>query len=293
MKIVITDSGLGGLSVVAELESRLRESPIFKNTELIFFNSLFSHDVGYNSMSKLSEKAKVFNNALNSIMDNYNPDIILIACNTLSIVYPHTMFANVSKTKVKGIVESGIELFSKHIVSSNNNIILFGTPTTINSDVYKNALIKNGIAKTKIINQACLDLETIIQNNPNSRETRESIANFVSLATSKIRDSKKKTYAGLCCTHYGYSEQMFFNELSKQLECETEILNPNNKLLDSLFTDSDETITDSKIKVEVVSQVKFRNNEIVSLSKILRKKSPKTATALKNYNFIEKLFSKE
>ena len=53
MKIVITDSGLGGLSVLGELERRIKENPIFENAELIFFNALFSPDYGYNSMKSL------------------------------------------------------------------------------------------------------------------------------------------------------------------------------------------------------------------------------------------------
>ncbi len=37
MKIVVTDSGLGGLSVLGELEIRLQKLPIFEKVELIFF----------------------------------------------------------------------------------------------------------------------------------------------------------------------------------------------------------------------------------------------------------------
>ncbi len=293
MRIVVTDSGLGGLSVVAELERRLNENPIYTNGEIIFFNSLYSHEYGYNLMSELNEKTKVFNNALNSMVDNYNPDIILMACNTLSVVYPHTKFAKDTKTKVKGIVDSGIDLFNNNLSTASSNIILFGTSTTINSNVYKNALLKNGIDETQIINQTCLDLETEIQNNPSSMETRKLITNFVSSAINGIKNNTAKTYAGLCCTHYGYSEQIFFDELSKQLSSEVKILNPNSKMLDFLFSDSTKPIVDSKINVEVVSQVKLRKNEIASLAKIIRAKSPKTATALENYSFIRNLFSKE
>ena len=40
VRIVVTDSGLGGISVLAELEHRLREAKIYKKAELIFFNSI-------------------------------------------------------------------------------------------------------------------------------------------------------------------------------------------------------------------------------------------------------------
>ena len=172
MRIVITDSGLGGLSVVAELERQLNKNPIYKEAELIFFNSLYSSEYGYNSITDFSEKVKVFNNALNSIETKYNPDLILIACNTLSVVFPHTDFAQNSKIEVKGILDSGVALFSDSIKNNEDKIILFGTPTTIISDVYKNKLVELGVKESQIVNQACPDLETEIQNNPSGIETK-------------------------------------------------------------------------------------------------------------------------
>ena len=59
VQIVITDSGLGGLSVVAELEKRLRKYPIFKNVELMFFNSLYSSEYGYNSLKDFTDKVEI------------------------------------------------------------------------------------------------------------------------------------------------------------------------------------------------------------------------------------------
>lgn len=293
MKIVITDSGLGGLSVVAELEKRLKENTICKNVDLIFFNSLYSSAYGYNSMTDLTEQAKVFNNALNSIEEKYNPDLILIACNTLSVVFPYTEFAENSKTKIKGILDSGITLFKNSIQNCDAKIILFGTPTTISSNVHKDELIKVGVDETQIVNQACRDLETKIQNNPNSDETSKSIAEFVQQATESIGTISKKTYAGFCCTHYGYSEGIFFAELSKQLNSEIEILNPNNKMVDFLFTDSKKLNNYSNVTVKVVSQVELKKNEIKSLSDILVNDSPKTATAIGNYEYIQNLFAKD
>lgn len=290
MRIVITDSGLGGLSVAAELERRLLENPIYKKAEVIYFNSLYSSTYGYNSMKDLSEQAKVFNKALNSISENYNPDLILIACNTLSIIYPHTQFAKSTIIEVKGIVDSGVALYKDSLKSINDKIILMGTPITINSNVYTNALIKQGIEEAQIINQPCLELETPIQNNPSSDETREAIKDFVSQAAAKVDSPSDKIFVGFCCTHYGYSEKIFIDEFSKQLNNKIEILNPNNKMLDFLFVNSKETLTNCELSVEVVSKVKFLSNEINSLSSIINVASPRTAKALENYEFIENLF---
>jgi glutamate racemase len=293
MRIVITDSGLGGLSVAAELERRLLENPIYKKVELIYFNSLYSSTYGYNSMRDLSEQAKVFNKALNSICEKYNPDLVLIACNTLSIIYPHTQFAKTTKIEVKGIVDSGVALYKDSLKNINEKIILMGTPITINSNVYNNALIKHGIDETQVINQPCLELETSIQNNPSSDETRDAIKGFVSQAARKVDSPSDKIFVGFCCTHYGYSEKIFNNEFSKQLNNKIVILNPNNKMLDFLFANSNETHANCELSVKVVSQVKFPKNEINSLTSIINLASPKTARALETYEFIENLFNKE
>ena len=292
MRIVITDSGLGGLSVVGELELRLGENPIFERAELIFFNSLFSPDYGYNSMKSIAEKAGVFNNALNSMVENYNPDLILIACNTLSVVYPHTNFAKNPKTKVVGIVESGVSLFAENLQNSDDKLILLGTPTTINSNVYKNELIKLGISENQIINEPCFGLETAIQNDPNSDKTKNLIANFVSEALQKMDSIPNKVFAALCCTHYGYSENLFLEEISNKVTSKVGILNPNNTMIDFLFENSTEFFENMEISVKIVSQVKLKDNEINSLSSILELKSPKTGLALKEYSFIDNLFSK-
>ncbi len=293
MKIVITDSGLGGLSVVAELEKRLYENPIYEEAELIFFNSLYNPEYGYNSISDFREKVKIFNNALNSIEANHNPDLILIACNTLSVIFPHTEFANTSQIAVNGILDSGLALFEKNIHNYDKAIILFGTPTTINSDVYKNGLKNLGVKESQIVNQSCPDLESEIQRNPNSEKTKNAIARFVNKAVESIDYTPKKICAGFCCTHYGYSEDIFFAELSKKFKCEVEMLNPNDKMLDFLFIASKKLFSNCNILVRVVTQVELNESEIRLLSNILVDDSPKTASALGKYEYIKNLFSKE
>ncbi|MDW7682043.1 MAG: hypothetical protein SCK70_15885, partial [bacterium] len=46
VKIVVTDSGLGGMSVAADLAARLPKNAVFQNVEIIFFNSLFHNKSG-------------------------------------------------------------------------------------------------------------------------------------------------------------------------------------------------------------------------------------------------------
>ena len=58
--IVITDSGLGGLSVVADAAEKFRQHPAFKQVNLVFFNALFSDQSGYNGLQTREEKLRGF-----------------------------------------------------------------------------------------------------------------------------------------------------------------------------------------------------------------------------------------
>lgn len=292
-RIVVTDSGLGGLSVLAELEYQLSKSDTFQNVELIFFNALYSKNLGYNEMESNEEKARVFNKALYSVQNNYKPDIILIACNTLSVIYSLTEFSDKSKTKVEGIVEAGVKLFFDNLKNEDDSlIILFGTPTTIESKLHRYLLIEKGIDGHRIINQSCPMLESEIQDDPNSCKVLELINQFVNEASKKITQENKKVFAGLCCTHYGYSLDLFEKVLTEKLGQNIEILNPNSKIVTSLMEERSEKVNNTIISVEVVSQVEIYEHEKLALSKILGNNSPFTVEAIENYNLKPNLFEK-
>ncbi len=293
IRIVVTDSGLGGISVLAELEHRLSKIPVFQNVELIFFNALYSKDLGYNEMKSSEEKARVFNNSLYAIQNSYKPDVILIACNTLSVVYPMTQFSKQSKTKVEGIVKAGVELFLEYLKKENNSsIILFGTPTTIDSNLHKSLLIENGINEHRIINQSCPILESEIQDDPESVKVKELIRKYVIEARDKIVNKTGRVYAGFCCTHYGYSSDMFLNVMNNELGNNVEILNPNNKMVESLIEGRIVEYKDPAISVEVVSQVEIYEHEKRALTKILKTDAPITVAAIEDYKHRPNLFDK-
>lgn len=155
--IVVTDSGLGGLSVVADAAEKFRQHPVFKDVKLVFFNALFTSDAGYNGLQSREEKLKVFSSALQSMQDRYAPDIILVACNTLSVLVPDTAFAKASSVSVVGIVEEGVEQIAEQLSDkpSARNII-FATKTTVDEGTHKNLLLEQGFTDAQIMTLTCL-----------------------------------------------------------------------------------------------------------------------------------------
>src|SRR5512136_624733 len=91
-RIVITDSGLGGLSICTDLERRLRASQAGRKIDLIYVNAWPDAGYGYNDLPNPAARAAVLDKALAAMM-GFRPGLILIACNTLSVLYELTAFA--------------------------------------------------------------------------------------------------------------------------------------------------------------------------------------------------------
>jgi hypothetical protein len=118
LTIAVTDSGLGGLSIMAETAARLEQARIAKRVHLVFFNALFSNDSGYNSLPTREAKLRMFDRALTALTDTERPDLIVIGCNTLSVIYPDTAFARSARVPVAGIIEPGVALFRRELAAS-------------------------------------------------------------------------------------------------------------------------------------------------------------------------------
>lgn len=292
LTIIITDSGLGGLSVHAYLDKLLRDRKVKPKVDLIFYNSLVDHDYGYNSMPDKAEKVRVFNKALNG-MTKFNPDIILIACNTLSVIFGETKFAKTTTIPVIGIVDLGIRYILDELGNDEKRkVIIFGTETTIASNQYKDKLIENGIESSRIINQAGKNLESEIQLNPKSDIVKSLISKFVDDAYKKIGYVETAPIAFLACTHYGYSLEIFQEILDAKFKQSIKILNPNKKMAKTL---SEKLIVDrnhnTEISNKVISRVEIYEQEKKSLGKLLKKDSLYVADALINYELNINLFN--
>jgi glutamate racemase len=291
--IVITDSGLGGISILAGIEKKLKETRSFEEINLIFFNALPEKGTGYNSMPSIEIKADVFNEALLSMENKFSPDLILIACNTLSIVYPFTNFAKVSKTLVLGIVEFGIEIILSEMKKHRNGeIIILGTQTTINSGTHKRILVENGIKEDRIITQACQNLESEIQDSARSASVKEMISNYLTEAIKRLNANSTSIITVLCCTHYEFALPLFESALKNLIDTETVILNPNEKMVSSIaWPENLNRFEETKINVRIVSRAVIDDEEIKSIGGLINSQAPLSLDALFNYDYNPELFA--
>jgi glutamate racemase len=289
--IAVMDSGLGGLSIMAELSAKLKEAGIFRSVRLVFFNALFSNDSGYNSLQTRGEKIAVFNSALESLDRNVRPDAVLIGCNTLSVFIPETPFFRAGKTLVLGIVEPGVELIARALdAAPSAPVVIFGTETTIGEDEHRRQLLGLGIKPDRIVTQACPELASFIEKSPRSEDTGLLIESYVDEALAKIRGPKSKAVVSLNCTHYGYSLDLWRKAFADR-GIKAVILNPNARLAEALVPAGRRNrASATKIRAEAWSMVEIGPEKITALGEWLGKISPETAEALAGYKLKPDLF---
>ena len=288
--IVVTDSGLGGLSVLNDIAHKIEDSGIFKKVDLIFVNALFDTDSGYNSLHNREEKITRLNAVLEGIDERFHPDMIFIACNTLSVIYTETEFIKTCATPVIGIVEPGVKLILEKMNDKRNSrVIIFGTETTIAEASHKQTLIKLGIDPARIITKECPQLQAYIEQNPFGEETELLISLYLEEALSDNNNYNGTTFISLNCSHFGYSIELWENAISNVHLNSSELLNPNTIMGDILISEKQiNRFALTEVTYDVVSKVIILNN--VTISNTFLENSPELAAALINYTIDPNLF---
>lgn len=290
--LLVTDSGLGGLSVCAGMAARFAHDARYDRIQLVYFNAWPEQYKGYNHYPDPSDRPKVFHNAL-AAMAQFNPDHIYIACNTLSVIYPFTRFAKETKIPVTGIVDHGVEMIYNALTSDPSAwAVIFATPATIHGNSHKTALVERGINPERIITQECLNLAGKIERAPFSDEVKTCIDENAAQAARNLKNAGSTVYAGLCCTHFGYCKNIFSSALARHSGRKIKNLNPNEALIDAACR---KIIAGGspQMSIDIVSRVRWEPSRIDAYDRLLSKVSPDVVNALKNYRLDRHLFSIE
>ena len=290
--IAVTDSGFGGLSIMAEAASRMKTAGLFRSVKFVFFNALFAADSGYNSLRARGQKIAVFSSALSSLEKRYRPDLILVGCNTLSVLTAETPFVKTTKVPVLDIVDPGVDLIARGLASDpRSTAILFGTETTISEGEHARRLAARGVAPARIIAQACPELADYIENGPGSDETGLLIESCVDEAMARIPDRTVPLFVSLNCTHYGYALPLWDAAFQARGIRSFVILNPNGRMLDPLFpAKAKKGFASTSVHASVVSMVGIDKKKIEALGEWLGAVSPEVAAALARYELVPDLF---
>ncbi len=183
--IGIFDSGVGGLSVFAELIKLMGEE------NYIYFGD--TKNLPYGNKSK-EELIKISKNIFD-FFETKNVKAVVMACNTTS-ANTYNELKNEYNYKIYPIVQT----VSKEIALANyDRIGVFATQATINSHAYKRE-IRNYNLRSEVFEIACpawADIaEKRLQNEPESIEDIKSKLNMM------LEYNPDKIILG--CTHYPY-----------------------------------------------------------------------------------------
>jgi len=286
LKVIFTDSGLGGLSIMADFVKLADLNGL--NVDSIFFNAQHSRDWGYKKMDSKTQ-VQVFNKALQSMQDIYNPDIIAIACNTLSVVYLESDFYKQAGTTILDIIKTGKSLI-KH--SDCRNIIEVAMPTTVESGVYSDKSKEIiGIASDTTLPDAIENAD--YQKIDLILKDIFKQARF-EMTKKNLQNSNAALFLG--CTHFPVIKDKFIDFAENEGINICSLLNPNEKfsqqVLEEAILRSKTGTSDYKPQnyVKVVSRLEFKDSEITNFSNLIKTRSAETADALKNYEYKPELF---
>lgn len=292
MHILITDSGVGGLSVCAYAERFLRtggcpEEPV----RLTFANAAPENDYGYNSMPTLEEKLTTFDRFLRNVTRRYEPDHIYVACNTLSVLLPAIPFVRDGALPVRGILETATDQLMRRFERGRNQVIaIFGTPTTIEAGAYDRMLVQRGINPSRIISQACPGLADTISEDRQGEKTATQIMGWVRTATAQMTDPGSSVLVCLACTHYGYRRDLFAAAFS-ELGIPAQIVNPNEDAVSDLWLPAVKPSAEPcDVPVEFVTRYAIPDTTLDTLTFFLEEVSPRTVQALHDFRHVPDLF---
>ena len=290
--ILITDSGLGGIAVCADIESRFRSEHPFKSVKIIYCNALPESDYGYNNMKTTEEKVRVFSAALDGMTKWYSPDIILIACNTLSVLYEQTDYFLNAKIPVISIVDIGVDMMTDALKKdTTSSIVIFGTETTIEARSHQSLLLKNGITEDRIVTQACPDLAGEIQSDASSDAVATMIGFYSDDAAKKLPAVSGNVYVGLCCTHFGYASEHFLQGVNDASKRKTFVIDPTRSMSGVIFpVKSNKRFVSTTVSVNVVSRAAITQQETRSIGALIMGQSAVTANSLQKYTLKKDLF---
>ena len=291
MHILITDSGVGGLSVVAYAERFVRTRGFTEPVRLTFANAAPENDYGYNSMPSREVKLQTFDRFLSNVTERYAPDFIYVACNTLSVLLPDTPYFHNAVIPVKGIVATGAELVARELEANPQTVaIIFGTQTTIDAGAYPRLLEARGVERSRIISQACPGLADTISEDREGARTRSEIVRWVRAAIEKMQRRDGMVVACLACTHYGYRKDFFADALA-DAGIRAKVINPNERAVGDLFGKrSNESAGNREVAVEFVTRYAIPRATVDALTWFLSDISPRTVAAMTKFVHVPDLF---
>ena len=267
----------------------LRQAPVGEDIEIVYLNAAIEDHYSYNAMPDRQAKLQAFDRFLSSVNQKFQPDLLYIACNTLSVLYQDPYFDHHRHIPIEGIVDTGArEMLSLFENESDLAFIVFAAPTTIEEGVYGDILRRHGVPPKQIAEQACPGLPDAISNDGSGVLTVELLKTYVPAALAQFAIPPAKVAAFLGCTHFGYQADRFQSALLDIVPA-VQILNPNTSAAETILKLLPAEPGKGDLTIEFVARYVVPDVVINSLSGYIGERAPATLSALKNFTHLPEL----
>ena len=192
-KILIFDSGVGGLTIFNEISQKLSDH------SLIFASDNAAYPYGTKSESDLIDRV---NFIVGQLLENYHPDILVIACNSASTVVLPVLREEID-IPIVGVVPA---IKPAATASKTGSIGVLATPATIKRK-YTRELIEEfavGCKVTLVGSSELVDMAEQYMNGtePDFQHLTEIVSPFMDISVQPKIDT-----IVLACTHFPLLKQ--------------------------------------------------------------------------------------
>ena len=266
-KVVICDSGLGGLNIASELFAAETDD----ECRVIYFNAYPAKGGGFNTLPSPRAQEELLRRVFEAA-EKLSPDIFIIACNTLSIVAERLKTWYTPPFPVEGIIGAAEEsMFSALRETPDGSLLILGTKTTVESGVYFSDLVRRGADPGRIRSLACPGLATLLESDPASPEVEQRIARCAEEAGKALSGAPSGPLClGLCCTHFAFARPLWEREFRRVTKRAIRIVDPGRLMAPALRAAS----------FAYLSKIGFFDGAQKSMCAYFAKKAPAIAAAL-------------
>jgi glutamate racemase len=194
--IVVLDSGLGGLTVVAELRRQL------PGEDIIYFGDTARLPYGSKSPQTVTDCVR----QIVRYMSRHQPKHVLLACNTASAVALATLRAEFPGRSISGVIEPGAKAAAMAAGSKDSPVIgVLATEATIRSRAYDRA-IQRRRTQARVLLRAAPLLAPMVEDGRGEDDplARLAVRQYLEPMLAKGIDVLL-----LGCTHYPAYRRLF------------------------------------------------------------------------------------
>lgn len=238
-RILIFDSGVGGLSVLKEIQQRLANCQFFYASD----NAAFPYGIKPEA-ELIARVDHVLHQILAKISVNYGDiDIIVVACNTAStLTLPH--IRSHFSQPIVGVVPA----IKPAAAQSRSKVIgLLATPATI-ARAYTHQLIKDYAADCQVISVGSSELVQLAELKLRGEAIPISIISQITAPFREPGIAHQLDKLVLACTHF----PLLSDEISRCLPADVQLIDSGEAIarrVESLLVNHPEKYT-SKVKLE-------------------------------------------